>query len=832
MSDAAVEQLAKIISDRRPGSGNNEPAPLRRPAIQFRLHLDEGWFSLILVAIVVYSTIWSIQVAGWVNHLSILSWTTVLGLILGVVAAKQSRLPRSIVHPAAILIALLLAFWQTSGAFYDASAIGLLHGIERWFLGILAGGNGEDDSIFLLFITALSFLLAYSSAWLVYRTRNPWLMIIANAVVLLINLSNLDPGFVIFLVVFLLASLLLVLRFNLYESVRRWRRQGLRYADDLGWDVMQAGAIISIAILIFSWFLPYGYTNPLASQIWNLNGNPIVQLENTWNRIVSMDGGTNISNHGNFRDTLVLGGNPNLNHEVVFQVDSTDPTQYLAALTYDTYDGYRAMSNGSTFNVSLPANQTIPSETQYVHPIVQHITVVNPPGEEDQYLFGASQIAQADQAATVVANQNDNALIALLQKNGKLVSGEHYTITSYISSADEDMLRSIPMPANSPKFSSNYQGQYPPQYYDPAVLAANTQLPKGLDPNIAALARQITANAPTMYDKVVALETFLHTKFTYNVNINPPQDQELVSWFLFRSGRQGFCNYFATAMAMMARTLGIPARVAAGYTNGTYDAKTHEYTVDGTDAHAWTQVYFAGYGWINFEPSAGFAQFARPTPGEFQPGSAPTVPTGNVKNLGGTHSKLGRGVEETNINAPQTTPSARAAAVGEQIGYALGAIILLILLALLFFSIWWRRLFRNYKVSTRIIARLCLLANWAGIDLRLSQTPYEYAHALASAAPAEAVTIERLSDIYVRELWANPQSPEHPRRSGEISEMESLWQRLQPRLFLYVLRHPSFLLTLPARTWSGFQHWRAQRKQIKQVKLLDAPDVPLDSENV
>lgn len=832
MSEAAVEQLAKIISEPRSGRGNDGPSPLHRPAIQIRLHLDEGWFSLILVAIVVYSTIWSIQVAGWVNHLNILSWTTALGLILGVVAAKQSRLPRYIVHPAAILIALLLAFWQTSGAFYDASVIGLFHGIQRWFLGILAGGNGEDDSIFLLFITALSFLLAYSSAWLVYHTRKPWLMIIANAVVLLINLSNLDPGFVIFLVVFLLASLLLVLRFNLYESVRRWKRQGLRYADDLGWDVMQAGAIISIAILIFSWFLPYGYTNPLASQIWNLNGNPILQLENTWNRIVSMEGGTNVSNHGNFRDTLVLGGNPNLNHAVVFQVDSTDPAQYLTALTYDTYDGYRAWSNGPTSTDPIAADYTIPSESQYVHPIIAHITVVNPPGEQNQYLFGASQIGQADQAATVVYDQNDGDLVALLQKNGKLVSGEHYTVTSYISSEDEDTLRTVPMPANSPRFPSNYQGQYPATYYDPGTLAENIQLPKGLDPNIASLAKQVTANAPTMYDKVAALETYLRTNFKYNVNINPPQDQELVSWFLFRSGRQGFCNYFATAMTIMARTLGIPARVAVGYTNGTPDPKTHENVIDGTDAHAWTQVYFAGYGWINFEPSAGFSQFERPVPGEFQSGSTSKVDTGSLKNLGGTRSKLGRGIEENNINSSSVTPSARAAAVGEQIGYALGAIILLILLALLFFSIWWRRLFRNYKVSTRIIARLCVLANWAGIDLRPSQTPYEYAHVLAIAAPSEAATIERLSDIYVREIWANPQSAEHPRRSGEIGEMESLWQRLQPRLFLYVLRHPSFLLTLPVRAGRSYQHWHAQRKQIKQVKPFDAPDVPLDSEEV
>ncbi len=657
MSEAAVDQLAKIMSDPRSGRGDNGQAPLHRPEIQFRLHLDEGWFSLILVAIVVYSTIWSIQVAGWVDHLNILSWTTALGLILGVVAAKQTRLPRYLIHPLAILIALLLAFWQTSGAFYDASAIGLLHGIQRWFLGILVGGNGEDDSIFLLFITALSFLLSYSSAWLVYRTRSPWLMIIANAVVLLINLSNLDSGFVIFLVVFLLASLLLVLRFNLYESVKRWRRQGLRYADDLGWDVMQAGAIISIAILILSWFLPYGYTSPLASQIWNLNSNPIVQLENTWNRIVSLDGGNNLSNHGNFRNTLVLGGNPNLNHQVVFQVDSTDPTQYLAALSYDTYDGYRAWSNGATYTLSIPANESIPPVSQYVHPIIEHITVVNPPGEQDQYLFGPSQIGQVDQPATVVGSGND--LIALLEKNGKLVSGEHYTITSYISSADPNTLRSVPMPANSPKISSNHDGQYPPQYYDPGILNANTQLPRGLDPNIAILAQQIVANAhaTTMYDKAVALEAYLQNNFTYDVNINPPQNQELVSWFLFRSNHKGYCNYFATAMAIMARTLGIPARVAVGYTNGTYDAKLHEYVINGTDAHAWTQIYFAGYGWINFEPSAGFPAIVRPNPGQFQPGTTSTITTGGLQHLGGTRSKLGRGVNAGNTSGTQSVGS-------------------------------------------------------------------------------------------------------------------------------------------------------------------------------
>src|SRR5947209_15493481 len=317
MRDTAVERLSKLITDQpsNNGSNGNNTHP-RRPSFRIHLHLEEGWFSLFLLAIVVYSTIWSVQAAQWVDHLVVLTLTTLVGLLVGVIAAKQQRLSPLPVHILATIFGLLLAFWQTAGAFDGGNTLTLLHGMQRWYTSIIGGGTGEDDSIFLFFITALGFVLAYTSAWLLYRTRNPCLLIVANAVVLLINLSNIQDGYIVFLVVFLMASLLLLLRFNLHESIHRWRQQGLRYADDLGWEVMQAGALISIGILIFSWFLPWGYTNDTASQIWNADANPWVQLEDTWNRIISLSGGTNVSNHGNFRDTLVLGGNPNLNNDI------------------------------------------------------------------------------------------------------------------------------------------------------------------------------------------------------------------------------------------------------------------------------------------------------------------------------------------------------------------------------------------------------------------------------------------------------------------------------------------------------------------------------------
>lgn len=817
MQDATIERLSKIIAEPRPGgdsSGEHRRLP-RKPALRVHIGLAEGWFSLFLLAIVVYSTIWCVQAAAWVDHLNILSLTTLLGLIGGVLAAKQRRLPRLLVHAIAIVMALLLAFWQTASADYGGNVAALANSLRQWIVLALAGGTSSDDSIFLLFIIALGFLLAYTSAWLVYRTRSPWLMIIANAVVLLINLSYIEMGYIVFLVVFLVAALLLLLRFNLYESSVRWKRQGLRCADDLGWEFMQAGALISIGILILAWLLPWGYTNNAAEQIWSADNNPWVQLQNTWNRLVSVSGGYNVSNHGNFTDTLVLGGNPHLNNDVVFTVVTDDGSQYLESLSYDTYNG-RNWTINSTLGTSLNANTVSYDGSVDLRAIQQKITVVNPPGEQNSYLLGASQIASSDQSAKVLTNRADGSVIAWLRANGKLAAGNTYKIVSYISAADIKTLRTVPLPIDAPSFipDPNHPDlPSPVTYYPPGILRTYLQLPGNLDSNIKIKAQQITARATTMYDKAVALESYFRDNFTYDVNISLPPGEEATSWFLFRSHQRGFCNYFATAMAVMARELGMPARVVAGYTNGKYDARHHQQVIYGVDAHSWVQIYFAGYGWINFEPSANFSAFTRPVnssngTASITPGGPAGPTSGNTRGHPKEPDQLGSG--QTNVTV---TPAQEQAQLRQNVGLTIIGLLLLIAFGVVFFGVWWRRLFRGYGLSTQIYGRICMLANWAGISIQRSQTPYEYIHALSQETPDQAVTLERLGDIYVRDRWADPNSTDHPHRTGEIEELPGIWKRLQPRLFLHVLRHPHFLRWLPIQI-SRFitKRWAHRRK--------------------
>src|SRR5260370_38824311 len=171
MQDGAIERLAKIITD-KPDSGG---ACRVKPLYGIHIGLAEGCFTLFLLATVVYSTIWCVQAVGWVQHLNILSLTTAFGLIGGLIAAKQRRLPRLALHAIAVLVGLLIAFWQTAGADYAGNTGAFMSGLRLWFPIAISGGASNDDSIFLLFITTLGFYWPMPAPGLSFAHATPGL---------------------------------------------------------------------------------------------------------------------------------------------------------------------------------------------------------------------------------------------------------------------------------------------------------------------------------------------------------------------------------------------------------------------------------------------------------------------------------------------------------------------------------------------------------------------------------------------------------------------------------------------------------------------------------
>lgn len=137
----------------------------------------------------------------------------------------------------------------------------------------------------------------------------------------------------------------------------------------------------------------------------------------------------------------------------------------------------------------------------------------------------------------------------------------------------------------------------------PVFAGTYLQLPR-LDSRIPQLAAQITAASNNSYDKAAALENYLKAHYEYTLQLPRVQPADPLANFLFERKR-GHCEYFASAMTVMLRTLHIPARVVTGFRSDEFNDITENYVVRAKDAHAWVEAYFPGYGWITFDPTPG-----------------------------------------------------------------------------------------------------------------------------------------------------------------------------------------------------------------------------------
>jgi hypothetical protein len=275
-----------------------------------------------------------------------------------------------------------------------------------------------------------------------------------------------------------------------------------------------------------------------------------------------------------------------------------------------------------------------------------------------------------------------------------------------------------------------------------AGLAPYLQLPRTIPPAVVALARHITAGQPTEYAKALAIQDFLRgPSFTYSTD--PPTDGyglSALTTFLLRT-RTGYCQQFAGSYAVLARIVGIPTRLAVGFATGTQDPSGTFHVTD-ADAHTWPEVFFAGLGWVPFEPTKG-GGFAIPG-GDAYTGStlggSSTTPAPGPAPLTGQQAVPAptmAGISPISRHA-SIAPTPRSGGRARRL--ALPAAVAAVILGAL--TIWvavnagihrWRRSRRRHRAGTTAGA---VIEAWAEIGDRLAslglprrpeETPGEYA---------------------------------------------------------------------------------------------------------
>jgi hypothetical protein len=293
---------------------------------------------------------------------------------------------------------------------------------------------------------------------------------------------------------------------------------------------------------------------------------------------------------------------------------------------------------------------------------------------------------------------------------------------------------------------------------------------------VRALAEDITKDHHNPFDKLTALESYLRT-IPYNELISaPPPGRDGVDYFLFDS-RQGYCDYYASALAVMARAVDIPARLASGYTQGEYHSARNVYRVRELNTHTWVEVYFPRYGWVEFEPTASQPLIARP-----KPESSEELAIDDFE----TSEQRRERREEKEVDAeiaPETAPLPIFGIGPWSMAPCGGALVLLVIGGTIIAWYLLTRKPRSPSPMERIYEKMARYAQLMGIGWPAHQTPYEYAAALIEALPRGQAQVVRITDFYVKERFSSEGTNE-----GEIEEAKEAWHILRPTLWQQAIR--------------------------------------------
>ena len=756
--------------------------------MRIRPKLEEGWSTLLLLLAMMMVSASAIAQADLIFGLHVIPLVGILAALTGTLIAK-SRFTPNTAHLFSLIYGLFVVFFMV-GTIDSFAAMPwrdrILHPTDGiisrqiiWLQKLVSGGTSRDGLIFVFQTSLIYWALGYTASWFTFRQPRVWRAVIPTGLVLLsVVYYYAGPRpLELYLALYLLLALLFVARTYLVEKEKGWLAGSIQYEKNIWFTFIRAGFVVALLALAFTWRLPPLSASATMGDALNGARGPWREFQDNWTRMFSAlrTYGTNTTDP--YQDTLVLGGPRTVGNTAVMDiiVPRELPYVYWQAKVYHTYQ------DGGWSSLNEPFTEHFPDEGPINHPFTANREVVTQTVisylPNSSLIYGAPDIINVDRPINVYASRDTrgNQLVSQVRAKFVLQLGDQYEVTSRLSLADATSLRSA---------STEY-----PDWIQQTYL----QLPASVSPETLALAEELTAPHDNPFDKAIAVRDYLRENIVYNDQIEAtPEGIDPVHYTLFVS-REAYCNYYASAMALMLRSQGVPTRVVGGYAQGSFDAESSSYRVQASNSHTWVEVYFPNYGWIQFEPTASVPAWDRPELIEESGSGGDAFNAFSAQSLLDREELLGEGIDEASdttldedllalLRAEEDAAAVVEPSFWETFPFwqALGAILVLAVAVTLSYTAneMNKRVEGDVEKS---FSRLHSWGRWLGIQARSVHTPYEQAEMMITAVPEGKEPIRSLTKQFVLKQFSPAKAFE------EGFNPLTQWQQLRPILIRQTL---------------------------------------------
>ena len=693
---------------------------------------EEGWLTLGLVALMLMTVGWSIDDAGWVlgrtEWTDFLPWVGVMGVLAGFIGVKAGW-NRWVAHLigavfAALIVPIIVGGVLVEGGFGARYAATAHHVVNAWLdLVVNRLPATRETGHHLLVLGMLCWATGQFAASAVFRHHRPLGAIVVTGAILVGNMSATLDDQLGYLIIYSVAALSILIRLHALDEQSTWLRRRIGDPAAVRSIYLRGGSVFIVIAVVGSFALTAtARSSPLAGAWEDLK---------PW----LIDAGSAIQRFlpagGNSRGIGAVQFGPNATLQKVWSTDDglaltiqrrpgDERRYYWRAVTYDRFNFYGWDWTATSRN-PRPAGEDLLSGTLDEVPTEgweEVVFTVTPAGYGSSYAVSPLAPISVDRDADLIGLGEDGFFEALdIDGRGPYVLRARVPILGDETPGGltENILRVA---------GTDYPAEIVERYLD---------LPEGsVGPEAQKVLAEVLASIPNdnPYDVARGLVRELQSAaFKYDTNLLDVDCGERSEAECFAWARRGFCQQYATLMAVLLREHGIPARFVMGFLPGDINQLTGVEAVRNQSAHAWVEAYFPGHGWVTFDPTGGNVAQAEPLPSG-QPVASPTV---NPSASFGPRDDR----DEDGPN-PRRSPGTAGAGVVRNdppVGPFIVIALLLIVSVGLVAFLAWRRGPRGPTTPEGAYAGVTRLAARLGFGPQPTQTAYEYAAALGDILP-------------------------------------------------------------------------------------------------